>query len=517
MTFNFTGEYEGNRGENVVPRAVVVIGGTPTIPLSYSLTMNDFFESDSLEITLPSDLIDLTLIYKEFYRNGTVVPIELWSGFVPSNSSQHLWTENLENNKPNDRLKHDLIENYTDVLTKRWVGIIKQFELNYNAPSSTDITNISCEEITSVLRRYTFEYKFDGDNATVESVISVLNSVLTDFYIDISSGVEERIKKYNMGTVTKYQKDTDDATVEEKNYVTVGKTLWDILDDIIKATGLTLILDENQTTAQQGVNPKTGKNKIKYLLKNNRTSDTVWLLERERHFTKCTLRNGRIGSGSPANMAIRLKSVQDKVDAKSKNSVNEGTFPKHLNTNVGKKSTQRGKNINPEGFIYFEKTVEPNLTKEILEARAYDLAQNYSKTALNGDLTVPNAITNIKPNHLIIISDNSSLVDYMKITSIVGDINKTDKNNTGETQESLNFRINSVRENYVLGQTLNQDIEFELDLNINTIDLETGQLKGLNLFPDSTKDDYTDIQQYETPKIEALPTFFQKMLMQGFN
>lgn len=510
MALNFTGEYSGNDGENIVPRAVIVIGGTPTIPLSYSLTMNDLFESDGLEITIPSDLIDLSLIFKNFMKNNSLVPIELWSGFLPANSKQHLWTQAYRNGSmSNEEIKQDLLQNYKELLNHRWSGILKQFELEYNSGDVADITSVSCEEIIIVMQRYIFEYKFEGDNAHVESIIQTLNSVLTEFYIEIDDKVEDRIKKYNMGTVTKYEKDSGDETVEEKTYTTVNKTLWDILQDVMKATGLTLIQDFSHNQ-QQSIKAQSGQPKLKYLLKKNLTSDTAWILERTKHFSKCKIRNGRLGKSIPANVAIRLKSVQDKIDKKDKKSVIEGTFPKELNSNVRKKkSTSSGKNINPEGYFFFEKTVEPNLTKEVLEGMAYDYAQNLSKTAMNGDLTIPNAITTIQPNHLLMLTDNSTLTENRKLSSLVGNIDKTETDN--ETQPSLNFRITSIKEQFSEGVALTQDVEFELDLNINTVDLDTGEIKGFNLFPKKTKAETRQIQQLvNVRKNTDIPSFWSR-------
>ena len=100
---DFKGEYSGKSQYDIVPRAVVVINKTATIPLSYQLTTNAYLESDSLIINLPMELVDIKEILQVSRSQSDFVTIELYSGFINSQSPQHVFTQGIVGGKSNDQ------------------------------------------------------------------------------------------------------------------------------------------------------------------------------------------------------------------------------------------------------------------------------------------------------------------------------------------------------------------------------------------------------------------------------
>ena len=158
--------FGGNNGDNIVPRSVVVIGGTPTIPLSYDITMNNFMESDTASIKFPLELINMNSILQANNQAGSFITVEIWSGFISATSKQHTYVQSNFNMKSNDQIKKDLLKTYKNDLQLRWFGILGQPEFNLSLKQSSLIT-FSCREIITLLQDIYYEKKFEGDSANV--------------------------------------------------------------------------------------------------------------------------------------------------------------------------------------------------------------------------------------------------------------------------------------------------------------------------------------------------------------
>ncbi len=449
--FNFTGAYGGNNGENIVPRAVVVIGGnlinsgTPTIPLTYDLTMNSFLETDILEIVIPSELLDMSGIIKQSRKQNNYIGIELWSGFLPVQHPQHSWTQASIGLLSNDQMKKDLLNSYKTKLTKRWFGVVEQPKIRIDQKSGDFITLI-CKELFTLFQDYIYEKMYEGEASSVENVIKDIAGSLTSglniiIDPDIYQKYPDRLKVL-MGLHVKFSKDGSEDQEELKQYSTVGKTVFDIIVDICRKSKLKFVQSETES--------------FTYMFTVDKSSSTLWTLDANAHFQSCELAMGKSGNSNSNKFAVEFFSKQ-----KDGTTTIKGTFPRNLTND----SPESQKLVSINGGV--------NKTKSELEAAATDYALNYSKTSIVGTMHIPNAITNLKPTHLLRLNDTRPIAEYRKLTVY-----------TNSDGKEINFRINSISEKFGLGNGLEQtSVEFELDRAVNSINESTGEITGSDLLP----------------------------------
>ena len=489
-------QFNGNNGFNLAPRCVIVIAGTPCIPSHFSLVRNNDVQSNALTIKFQSDLIDITSLYREMNLIGKAFVVELWVGYLDT-TKQTAWTQDLEyaDFLSNDELKNELLDTYQDKLYRSYIGIIKQFELSYSEDG--DYTTLLCGDFALVLQEHDYESIFKDEQSSVENVVKDINKALTSFSIEFSKDVKDE-KKVLMGYEKKIKRDKDsgDETEESKEvkYTTEGKTYWNIIEEICKKANLLIDVDLQDYDFKK-------QKKIKYILRPRLTSNVTWLLERERHFDTCNLRSGKIGVGTTNNVQIEVRSLNDETSE-----YESGSFPENLS-----------KADNPNGSRFFIYITEHNKSKSELDLKAKDIALQHAKFAINGDLSISHAIIGMNAGHNLIIIDNSTSLKGRSLNVLAGDFNKFDDESK---QDSINFTIKNIAEDYEFGEAYSQKIEFEMNQNLNIVDVATGELKGMNLFPRTKYEESTtnsSVSYYDNlrPKIESLPSPLRKIREAG--
>jgi len=410
--------FGGNNGDNVVPRSVIVIGGTPTIPLSYDITMNNFMESDTATIKFPLELIDTNSLLTVNNKVGAFITVEIWSGFISATSKQHTYVQSNYNMKSNDQLKKDLLKSYKEDLQLRWFGILGQPEFNLSVDSAS-LISFNCREVITLLQDIYYEKKFEGDTATVEAILKDISASLGKT-LKLSIKIEDKERlRLNMGAKFVYKKKEDTREEKATEYNTVGKTYYQVLEEIIKKASLMI---EQSTT-----DPFT------YIISDLKSSNKLWELDRVKDYCDIRIREGEYGGSGNKQLNIIAKSVQ------SKGEVVEAFFPRNFNGEI-----TEGTKIK---FI----SVAPNKDKDYCEKIAIQYATAYQKLGMTGDCIIPNAITGLKPHHLLKFKDSSNLAIKLP-----------------KYYQNIIFRINSIKESYSKENGLKQDsVEFDLDELVN--------------------------------------------------
>lgn len=428
-------------------RAVIVIGDVPTIPISYSLSMNSLNESDLAQFHITSDLIDMRKISQKYRLQDTYVKIELWTGYFNTQNIYHSFNEAMIGYPSNDDLKRYLVnnQNYKRLLKRRWFGVLDMPSFTWGDVRSADITTLTCKEVFTLLDDYTFEKKYEEEQATVQAVLQDLQRTITAFTIKIDEELLKNTKKMNLNLGAKAKINKDDGSTEtvDKGYNTIGKSFFQVIKDVCQKAKIDFVQDTTD--------PFT------YIFKEPKSSDKLWILDRVKDFTSCSVNFGKFGHSNGSKIGIITKSVQED------GSVLVGTFPRNLD------------NSKPESKKVIIKTLKPHLKQEELDERASAIALNYGKYQLTGSMTIPNGIPDIKPDHLLQLKDSTPFTGYdtnRRMTNIIGDIN---------------FRINAIKEEYSESHGLSQSVEFELDItnNLNKIDYDTGEIKAFDLMPNS--------------------------------
>lgn len=443
---DFKGEYSGRSQYDIVPRAVVVINKTATIPLSYQLTTNAYLESDSLIINLPMELVDIKEILQVSRSQSDFVTIELYSGFINSQSPQHVFTQGIVGGKSNDQLKKDFINNkiYKNVLPLRWFGVLdKAPTLFWGSKDQSDMITLTCGEIFNKLAQIMYEKKYEGDKASINNIIKDLQSFLTKIKIEIDPKVKKEQLDQLMGSKIKYAKDNEDGSEgseekEDKEYSTVGKNVLEIIKEICIRGKLDFV--------QSDVDP------FKYIFQPIYTPSKVWELDRSQHFSSLKIEGGDGSTSSGGGkISLKMKSKQDKDG-----SILEYIYPEKL------------QNDSPETLNLKVINTAPNLTKPQLEKLALDYFLNYNKSLMYGTITIDNALTMLKPYHVITIVDNSTVPKLRKIEL-------KDNNN-----KPLQFKIISINESYSKDNGLKQEsVEFILNDSAYFINIKDGSINSI--------------------------------------
>ena len=228
--------------ENCTARCVVVIGGAATIPITYTLTENNLLESDTCTVELSSDLIDYSGLLQKARQLNSYVPIEIWVGYENIQERYHAFNESMIGYKSNDDLKRALVNGeYKKRLHKRWFGIIDQPTFKFGGAESNDIQTYTCRERITILQEFPFEKKYEGDKATVRSVITDLQQQIKDFTIKIDPELDKNAARMNLLLGQKEHLNKDSGEEEEKitDYNTKGKTFWDVILDICSKAKIT--------------------------------------------------------------------------------------------------------------------------------------------------------------------------------------------------------------------------------------------------------------------------------------
>lgn len=473
MTLDTSFDFNSN-----APRAVIVIGDVATIPLDYEITMNSLIESDVATINLSADLFDMAGLWNVWRKEKSYIPVEIWSGYFNTNLLYHSFNEAMDHYPSNDDVKRFLISdnNFKRLLKKRWFGIANIPSFRFGDVQSADVVTINCSEVLNMLDDFMFDKKYIEDEAKVSSVLNDLIKAVkgkTDntkghgFTLIIDPDLAKNSTKmnYQLGHKTKLNK--DDGTTEEidKGYTTRGKTYFQVIKEICEKLKIDFVQSETDS--------------FTYVFKEPKTSDKLYTLDRAKHFSSCNIHGGKAGqNGMTTKIGIVCKSVQDD------NTVVIGKFPKTLDMNSN--ATKKIKIIE----------VGKNLTQLHCEDRASAIAQNYSKYQITGNIVIPNAIVELKPDNLLKFIDTTPFSGYQesrRMSSLFGDIN---------------FRIVSIKEVFKDGVGLAQpSVEFELDItnNLNRIDTTTGEIKAYDLLSPSdgekinkeTKQDSTDFYEYD--------------------
>lgn len=451
MAINNSKLQDNYGGERLVARSVVVIGGVPTIPQSYDITMNSYLESDTANIIIPTELIDISRIMKNARKENKYVEVEIWAGYLNSQLEQHTFVQSIKNGISNDEIKKKLLREYRDKLSLRWFGLLDVPSIVWG--DTGDITTLPCRELFTFLQDYAFEKKYEGENSTVKAIIDDIKKNLTgSINILVDKGVPENKLKVQMGLKTKYKKDTEEKTEELKEYNTNGKTYFDVIAEICKRAKLQFLQSENDL--------KT------YVFYDDRTSDTLWELDRARDFKDCRINFGKIGTSNSNKVAFIVRSKQTGQEGDEE--YIEGTFPTELTDE------------SPESTRVQIITISNNRTKEECEQIAFDKASAYAKQSITGSFTVPNAIPKIKPSHLLNILDTSALPEKRRITLY-----------TTANGSKMNFKITSITENFGY-DGWKQSVEFELEPALNLLDEKTGEIKGYKLVPERDSESNSD-------------------------
>lgn len=442
---DFKGEYSGKSQYDIVPRAVVVINNTATIPLSYQLTTNAYLESDSLSINLPMELVDIKELLQVARSQSDFVTIELYSGFINSQSPQHVFTQGVVGGKSNDQLKKDFINKkiYKDVLPLRWFGVLdKAPTLFWGSKDQSDMITLTCGEIFNKLAQIMYEKKYEGDKASISNVIKDLQAFLKKIKIEIDPKVKQDQLNQLMGSKIKYAKDNEDGSEgseekEDKEYSTSGKNVLEIIKEICTRGKLDFV--------QSDVDPFT------YIFQPIYTPSKLWTLDRSQHFSSLKIEGGD-GSTSSGGGKISLKMKSKQKDG----TILEYIYPEKL------------QNDSPETLNLKVINTAPNLTKPQLEQLALDYFLNYNKSLMYGTITIDNALTMLKPHHAIKIVDNSTVPQLRKIKLV-------DSNN-----KPLEFKIISINESYNKDSGLKQEsVEFILNDSSYFINVKDGSINSI--------------------------------------
>jgi hypothetical protein len=481
MEYNkkFNGEYASNNGRNIVPRAVIVIGKTPVYALDYNLVTNTNFETDSLNFTIPMDLLDIRELVQGYLKKGQIVPIAVYAGFIDS-TSEHFYTYDFfyRTNNSNDLVKSKLLEKYKELLSLRWVGIMNQPELIFAEVNSPDLIKFTANDFSRILGKYKYENQYENENATVKNIVKDLNSKLSKFKIVFDSKLPQaeltKIQDYIMGTDVSFQ-DDEENKVEVKQYSTTGKTYLGILQDICEKTRTTIVPDIEGYDEQSGV--------INYKITKRVTSNTGWKLYRDRDFKSVTLRLGEFTSTPTAQIAVKMisrnsDSTEDVI----------GSFP----TTLGEAS--------PEGQRLFSYKVSDNLSKRTLDLLAEEKASEISKLEVNADVFIPNAIVGLQCKHQVRLENSKNYSAYRDL-KIIGEVN---------------FVVDSISEDYNQ-EGLSQKVEMSLDLNTNNFLSDSGQITAMDIFDvnDSTKDVKFLPPDNAKKDINSIPEYLKKFRNNG--
>ncbi len=482
MKYNpeFKGEYSSNKSQNLVPRAVIVIGKTPVYALDYNLVTNTNFESDSLNFSVPMDLIDIRDLIKSFLKQGSVVPIAVYAGFIDS-YFEHFYTYDFDyKSSSNDMVKNKFLSKFKEVLSLRWIGLMTQPELNFEEVGSPDTIKFIAGDYSKILSKYKYENQYEGENASVEKIVGELNSKLSKFQIKfdnkLTSGELNVIKSYNMGAKSTF-KDDNDEEVEITQYSTVGKTYFDILKDICEKTRTTIVPDFESYE-------KNNTEVINYIITKRVTSDIGWKLYRDRDFKRLSIRLGDFASTPIPQVSVKMISRQD-------DSTEDlvGTFPKNISES------------SPEGQRVFIHNAPKNLSKRQLEIMAEERASEISKLEINADLFIPNAIVGLKVKHQIKL-ENAKNFSAQRDLKIIGDVN---------------FVVDSISEDYNQ-DGLSQKVEVSLDLNTNDFLTDSGSITAMNVFDvNDTSKDVKFLPPNNLKKSSSnIPEYLKKFRNNGF-
>lgn len=430
--------------DNCTARCVVVIGGSPTIPISYSLTENNMLESDNCTIDFSSDLLDYSGLLQSARKSNSYVPIEIWVGYENIQERYHAFNESMTGHKSNDVLKRTLVNGeYKDRLHLRWQGLVDQPTFKIGGADSNDTISLVCRERIVILQEFPFEKKYEGSHATVKSVITDLQQQIKDFTILIDPELEKNSARMNLllGQKDTINKDNEE-TEKISDYNTKGKTFWEVILDICSKAKITFL--------QSDTDPNT------YIFKELMTSPYLWVLDRGKHFKDCDIKMGKFSGNQGGKIGIIVKSKQ------KNGSVIIGKFPRDLS------------NASPESHkITLLDNVKTDMTKIECEQLAADEAGQIAKSSITGTMHCPNAIAGMGSDHLLNFTDNSGVISIRKMNNILG-------------KDKVNFRITSITENFGTSTGWSQpSVEFEMDISTNLIDSKTGELKAYDLFPNS--------------------------------
>lgn len=471
--FNYVGTYGGELGDQIVPRCVIVIAGTPTIPLSYELTMNSELESDTCSISIPLDLIDIVELLQNARKSKMYIPIEIWSGFLSESKDQHYFSFSDYGKKSNDQLKKDLLKDYKEKLQFRWFGIVTQSKLNF-PNNGSDTATLVCQESHTILDQYTIEKKYEGEGTTVKAIIEDLQKMVTVFKIEIDKDVPKDKLSVEMGMTQKIDKDSGEKTETVKEYNTVGKSIWQTIKDVCQKAKLRFILKNHSLNNKDAIDTYA-------FVDASTSSNILWVLDRQYHYNNCEIHEGKFGTNnSNSRLAVVVTSKQDGKGKDGEDITVKGTFPKNLS------------NDSVEGQKVINVTTSKNKTQSQCEEIALSIASSYNKTSLEGSIVIPNAIVGLKPHHQLYLNDTSHVPIIRNITRYVGSYEK---------DNAIAFRITSINEAFNKDSGLSQSsVEFELDSISNKIDINTGVIKSFNLQP-KDNEYQTDVTLFDENKL----------------
>ena len=154
--------------------------------------MNSYLESDTANIIIPTELIDISRIMKNARKENKYVEVEIWSGYLNSQLEQHTFVQSIKNGISNDEIKKKLLREYRDKLSLRWFGLLDVPSISWG--DTGDITTLPCRELFTFLQDYAFEKKYEGENSTVEAIINDIKKNLTgSINILVDKGVPKKM------------------------------------------------------------------------------------------------------------------------------------------------------------------------------------------------------------------------------------------------------------------------------------------------------------------------------------
>lgn len=380
------------------PRSVCVIGETPVLVRSYDLVLTNKGEADTLTVILDMEYVDGGV----FLQSEKRYEIEIWTGYIDESiSADKIALEKLLVGKK-----------YEEKLFQRFFGVIDQPEWSIGFDNGLTLT---ARDITGLLMDNKFSEKRQGGTTSATQVIKSIASKLT--------GIELKIDANNIYMGTK------DGKSSSRVYNTANKSYWQVILDVARTTGYNL---------------KKGPKSIE--LVKEEADPLVWTLiktaTKDEHkpwtnFQEIKVRYGVSGRQQKENVYVEVR-APGKRTKNSRGTPVIGKYPKNASGFSGEENTQ-----------YILKRVAKPLTQQEANVQAEYYAMQYLKGYMTGEVTMPFANPQWKPDDCITVVVDPSYKLYKDLKPMF----------TTQQGQKI-FRIDSISEHFDVGG-YTQRVEFE--------------------------------------------------------
>lgn len=331
----------------IIPRMVVVIGGTPVLATTANITLTNKAEPSTASVEIPMDNIDSSI----FTVKGKYYDIQIWCGYLDERDKDTTWEYAVANKR---------YENSTTMF-KRFDGFVDQPEW---CIGDERILKLSCKDAAGLLGDGKFSEKREGGQASAKSVIAAINSSIKGIKI-VFEGPD-----YDMGT--------KDSKGEKTVYNIAGKNYWDVIKDVAEKGNLNIKKDHTTITIGK---QEQWKRKWTMLMTNTTDDKKDWT-----NFKKLNIRYGKSGQRCKEAILV-LVHCHTPVKKKGKSRSVVGKYPAGAKDWNGDENTE-----------VIRRIMKYPLTQAEANAKAKNVAEEYLRGFVTGDVDVPFASPEMLPD-----------------------------------------------------------------------------------------------------------------------